>query len=144
MTDTLHLGPGWEPGDGSADGAMLVDDQWYHPVMGCDSLQFTVDNMRAYLALARAGVDPNRPGGNSPPVPIPLSLRQPGPKDRDDFGRCWYAGVSAESGHLCWGLQPEAYCMDRYWIPAGATCLPMWPDPALMHRAAMPSGTTPP
>jgi hypothetical protein len=38
------LHPGYELGDGSADGAQQVGGQWWHPVMGCDSLQFVVDN----------------------------------------------------------------------------------------------------
>jgi hypothetical protein len=28
------------------DGAQLVDGQWWHPVFGCDSLQYVVDNAR--------------------------------------------------------------------------------------------------
>jgi hypothetical protein len=42
-----QLSPGYEPGDGSMDGAMLVDGEWWHPVMGCDSLQVVIDNIRA-------------------------------------------------------------------------------------------------
>jgi hypothetical protein len=41
------LHPGYELGDGSADGAQQVGGQWWHPVMGCDSLQFVVDNALA-------------------------------------------------------------------------------------------------
>lgn len=41
------LRPGYEPGDGSADGAQLVNLAWWHPAMGCDSLQIVVDNARA-------------------------------------------------------------------------------------------------
>ena len=44
------LRPGYEPGDGSADGAQLVSLAWWHPAMGCDSLQIVVDNARAGLA----------------------------------------------------------------------------------------------
>ena len=35
-TPTLRalLHPAYEPGDGSADGAQLVDEQWWHPVFG--------------------------------------------------------------------------------------------------------------
>jgi hypothetical protein len=47
------LRPAYEPGDGSADGAQLVSQAWWHPIMGCDSLQIVVDNARA--ALARWG-----------------------------------------------------------------------------------------
>jgi hypothetical protein len=41
------LHPGYELGDGSADGAQQVGGQWWHPVMGCDSLQFVVNNALA-------------------------------------------------------------------------------------------------
>ena len=44
------LNPSYEPGDGSADGAQLVDGQWWHPAFGCDSLQYVVDNARQALA----------------------------------------------------------------------------------------------
>ena len=44
------LNPGYEPDDGSADGAQLVDEQWWHPCFGCDSLQYVVDNARQALA----------------------------------------------------------------------------------------------
>ena len=43
------LRPAYEPGDGSADGAQLVDGQWWHPIFGCDSLQHVVDNARSLL-----------------------------------------------------------------------------------------------
>jgi hypothetical protein len=49
------LTPGYEPGDGSADGAQLVGGQWWHPVMGCDSLQIVVDNARANLTQPIGG-----------------------------------------------------------------------------------------
>jgi len=61
------LHPAYEPSDGSADGlkrpcpqpsgAQLIDGEWWHPIMGCDSLQIVVDNARA--ALAQAGGDFN-------------------------------------------------------------------------------------
>lgn len=44
------LSPGYEPDDGSVDGAQLVDGQWWHPLFGCDSLQCVVDNARQALA----------------------------------------------------------------------------------------------
>ncbi len=46
------LHPAYEPGDGSADGAQLVDGQWWHPQFGCDSLQYAVNNARQALAPA--------------------------------------------------------------------------------------------
>lgn len=42
-TDFRALCAGYEPGDGSMDGAMLVDGEWWHPMFGCDSLQMVVD-----------------------------------------------------------------------------------------------------
>jgi hypothetical protein len=42
--------PAWAPGEEIAEGAQLVDRQWWHPIMGCDSLQIVVDNARAALA----------------------------------------------------------------------------------------------
>jgi len=44
------LGSAYKPGDGSADGAQIVDLHWWHPVMGCDSLQIVVDRARVALA----------------------------------------------------------------------------------------------
>lgn len=44
------LAPGYEPGDGSMDGAQLIDGEWWHPVFGCDSLQCVVDNFKACMA----------------------------------------------------------------------------------------------
>jgi ribulose bisphosphate carboxylase small subunit len=43
------LGLGWEPGDGTEDGAQLVDGDWWWPVLGCDSLQETVGRVRQLL-----------------------------------------------------------------------------------------------
>jgi len=40
------LHPAYEHGDADADGAQLVDMEWWRPVMGCDSLQTVVDNAR--------------------------------------------------------------------------------------------------
>ena len=54
VTLSALLCPAYEPGDGSADGAQLVGAQWWHPEMGCDSLQIVVDNARALIAADRA------------------------------------------------------------------------------------------
>lgn len=40
------LGPAYEQGDGSMDGAQFVGGQWWHPVFGCDSLQYVIDNIK--------------------------------------------------------------------------------------------------
>ena len=44
------LHPGYELGDGSMDGAQLVNGEWWHPVLGCDSLQYAVDNFRLCMS----------------------------------------------------------------------------------------------
>ncbi len=41
--------PALAPGEEIADGAQLVDCQWWHPQFGCDSLQFVVDNTRQFV-----------------------------------------------------------------------------------------------
>jgi hypothetical protein len=51
LASLLH--PAYEPfapGEELAEGAQLVDGQWWHPQFGCDSLQFVVDNARQALA----------------------------------------------------------------------------------------------
>ena len=40
------MGSDWEPGDGSMDGAQLVDGEWWHPISGCDALQGVIDRAR--------------------------------------------------------------------------------------------------
>ena len=69
------LHPGYELGDGSADGAQQVGGQWWHPVMGCDSLQFVVDN-------ALATPPPEPPTGqiifNAPPAEEVIRLDKEG------------------------------------------------------------------
>lgn len=54
MTDLFvsqFMKPGYEPGDGSMDGAMLVDAEWWHPLYGCDSLQHVLDGVRYRAVL---------------------------------------------------------------------------------------------
>lgn len=41
--------PPFAPGNDLAHGAQLVDGQWWHPVFGCNSLQYVVDNARQAL-----------------------------------------------------------------------------------------------
>ena len=55
LRSLLH--PAYEPGDGSADGAQIVDGEWSHPIMGCDSLQGVVDNARAVLKAQSGGIE---------------------------------------------------------------------------------------
>jgi hypothetical protein len=58
FTRTL-LRPAYEPGDGSADGAQLVNLAWWHPAMKRDSLQIVVENARAIIARqGRSAVAP--------------------------------------------------------------------------------------
>jgi hypothetical protein len=56
------LHPAYEPGDGRADGAQLVDGEWWHPIFGCDSLQKVVDNVRTMLQLPPNYIDPEHQG----------------------------------------------------------------------------------
>ena len=65
MTDLFvsqFMKPGYEPGDGSMDGAMLVDGEWWHPLFGCDSLQHVLDAERSRVIL----VDQQRVQPSSP------------------------------------------------------------------------------
>ena len=55
---------GYEPGDGSMDGAQLVDGEWWHPMFGCDSLQMVVDRAHALLQQQAA------PAPVVAPVPV--------------------------------------------------------------------------
>ena len=90
------LNPGYEPGDGTMDGAQLVDGQWWHPHFGCDSLQYVVDNARQALVPE---VAPNlhtqrgpmtfkqelKPGIAITMLPIPAgSFLMGSPKDEPD------------------------------------------------------------
>lgn len=58
---TTLLTPGYEPGDGSAHGAQMVDQAWWHPAMGCDSLAIVVDNARDALAQQAEHLAPTKP-----------------------------------------------------------------------------------
>jgi hypothetical protein len=55
-------------GEEIADGAQLVDGEWWHPQFGCDSLQFVVDNARQAMAWLPHPLHPAaaRPGGVDP------------------------------------------------------------------------------
>jgi hypothetical protein len=80
--DKAIIGKGYEPGDGSMDGAQLVNGQWWHPKYGCDSLQFVVNSAwpqamacaewpsddelaRAYAAGLEGGATQPKPEGMS-------------------------------------------------------------------------------
>ena len=103
------LSPGYELGDGSMDGAQIVDCEWWHPEMGCDSLQFAVDNCRAIAH----------------PRPIPVAER---PWERPGFcdaeGKCWWGRPSEELCNSDWFLatraEVEEFCSDCLPI----VCLP--------------------
>jgi hypothetical protein len=103
------LSPGYELGDGSMDGAQIVDCEWWHPEMGCDSLQFAVDNCRAIAH----------------PRPIPVAER---PWEREGF---------CDDEHCCWAIGQHdnwmrVYVPGRNWsnpaythvLPAAAIPLP--------------------
>lgn len=64
---------GYEQGDGSEDGAQHVDLQWWSPEHGCDSLDRTLDAIRARLIAAvtewyRSALD-TPPTADEPAVP---------------------------------------------------------------------------
>ena len=51
VTFSNLLNPAYEiTGEEIAEGAQLVDGEWWNPLFGCDSLQIVVDNARAVLA----------------------------------------------------------------------------------------------
>jgi len=81
------LGSGYEPGDGSADGAQLIDDEWWHPIMGCDSLQIVIDNTRAAVA---------QPIGGSP---LPTNYIDPEHQGEDlELLQTFYQACQSEGG----------------------------------------------
>jgi len=124
------LHPAYEPGDGSADGAQLVDGEWWHPIMGCDSLQGVVDNARA--VLARWG------GAAVQPVAEPVNWDRRPPTASD----CYF-NPGATDGFL-WVFYPEGgYDGGGWWgidqwdpkyprVPNSEGCthwLPFWAIP---------------
>lgn len=52
VEDAATPAGGYEPGDGSMDGAQIVNGEWWHPVMGCDSLETTLEAIQNRLAFA--------------------------------------------------------------------------------------------
>jgi hypothetical protein len=90
LASLLH--PAYEPGDGSADGAQLVDGEWWHPQFGCESLQFVVDNARQALA---------------PEVAIP------GEQWREDDGPVLWWQLPVMDGEQPWVGTPNASPADR-------------------------------
>jgi hypothetical protein len=119
LTRTL-LRPGYEPGDGSAEGFQVVNQAWWHPVMGRHSLQTVVDNARAVIArLSRPTTQPT-----------PVSER---PWERkgwcDAQGRCWVG--EPESGDFD-VLPPEWKLVDPTIFASSARpifLLPHWALP---------------
>lgn len=121
VTTGAWLHPAYEPGDGSADGAQMVELAWWHPQFGCDSLQMVVDNARAVLAR----------WGNPAPQPVAISKRLPGPEDCDVEGRCWFGRSESEDWSADWTLTiPEAvaefceFSPRTVWLPFHALPLP--------------------
>ena len=43
------LAKGYEKGDGTMDGAQIVNGEWYHPKWGCDSLDHSFDELFHHL-----------------------------------------------------------------------------------------------
>ncbi|MEB3165373.1 MAG: hypothetical protein VKO65_01750 [Cyanobacteriota bacterium] len=115
VTINALLHPAYEPGDGSADGAQLVGLVWWHPVMGCDSLQMVVDNARNILRSR---------WGRPAPVPVPVSER---PWERkgwcDGEGRCWCMSTLDAIPRRWWLVRPEPLS-HGFVLPAHALPLP--------------------
>jgi hypothetical protein len=108
VTLTALLCPAYEPGDGSADGAQLVGMQWWHPTMGCDSLQIVVDNARAALAQP----EPKR--------------RTPAP----DYDRVSEIATEAQIRAAAHYLKKKKNC-DGDLIPAIEYAIARWSRPAI-------------
>lgn len=110
----------YEPGDGSAVGAQLVDGEWWHPVFGCDSLQDVVDNARAAIERLQAQQ-----------TPVPVSERLPGPKDLcSKLKFCWWWNCMLDS----WAFCDASYCdhsIYTHWLSANA--LPLCPRGEWSH-----------
>ncbi len=70
-TTSALLHPAYEPGDGSADGAQIVDGEWWQPAFGCDSLQIVVDNASNFLCCQGVKILRSRWGRPAaPPAPL--------------------------------------------------------------------------
>jgi len=91
ITTSALLHPAYEPGDGSADGAQLVGLEWWHPVMGCDSLQMVADNACAILRSRWA--HPATPPG------LPPNYIDPEHTDQDrELLEVFYEACQSEGG----------------------------------------------
>lgn len=74
--------PGYEPGDGSMDGAMLVDGEWWHPMFGCDSLQHVLDGVRYRRVLLET---PGKTGDGSDDLIEAVEVIRRNPDDCKDY-----------------------------------------------------------
>ena len=93
---TSLLQPAYEPGDGSMDGAQLVDGEWWHPVFGCDSLDHVVDNYWNAIFKAR----------KTPVTPISVNDRLPTFKDSGPI-------YGEDRTHLCWWWRTDG--VEDFW-----------------------------
>jgi hypothetical protein len=98
-----------------ADGEVAELVEWLRRSTGCADESFI--DLRAADLLERL----------SPPQPIPVSERLPGPEDCDAEGRCWLCGKVEGDWRL---LNPEKsgvpqlkYCFS-HWLPAHALPVP--------------------
>lgn len=111
------LSPGYEPGDGTMDGAQLVDGHRWHPCFGCDSLQYVVDNARqAVEALQHQW-------------PEPITDRRPTEEDGDYHGYVQYLYAGKWSS-AAWDVVADTY---SDWLHT-----PSWrpkPEPTLKQQA---------
>jgi hypothetical protein len=110
VTTSALLHPAYEPGDGSADGAQLVELAWWHPQFGCDSLQMVVDNARAVLARWGRLIALGTSSEQIPPGPYSEDeLRKQWNNQADDFNQWESLDLSEQ---LAWA-QVRAIAADR-------------------------------
>ena len=96
-TSLLH--PAYEPGDGTMDGAQLVDGDWWHPVFGCDSLDYVVNNYWNEVFRER----------KAPMTPISVDDRLP--TFFEDSGPIY----GEEGTYLCWWWRTDG--VEDFWEP---------------------------
>lgn len=123
------LGVAFEPGDGSADGAQLVDGEWYHPVLGCDSLQHVIDGFLYQLNRVHKDEHHTLDELYEHRHALTLALMKSMPE------RSWFS-KRHEDGELCFG--------DEDWFIVGVnlpTSLPItYHLPSRLWKAAQATG----
>lgn len=57
-----------------------------------------------------------------PLEPIPVHEDSPGPRDCDDYGRCWWGCEDDGRWAWCWAMAPVDG--QTHWLPASSRYLP--------------------